>query len=41
MKKIWTDSSAESNLPVLVSKRKRVVIGHAARAEGFVDKVIV
>ena len=41
MKKIWTDSSEQSNPSATVSKGKRVVIGHAGSAEGFVDNVLL
>ena len=41
VKKIWDDSSKESNLSAPVIKRKRVVICHAGSVEGFVDNALL
>ena len=41
MKKIWTDSSKESNLSLPASKVKRVVICRAGSLEGFVDHALL
>ena len=41
VKKIWTDSSKESNLSAPVSKGKRVVICHVDSAEGFVANALL